>query len=144
MDLDPVPRGLKTCGSGGSKSEFNGSGSERPKKMWIRWIRIWIRIRIRIRSTGIKNVGYCRYCTDTDLGIFKKFRVSSSVADPHHACNFHANPDPDPACRFDANPDQDPNPACDFDADPDPTFHFDAYLDPSCQIEAQDLEKVLR
>jgi hypothetical protein len=28
----------------------NGSGSGRPKNMWIRWIRI--RIRIRIRNTG--------------------------------------------------------------------------------------------
>ncbi len=87
---------------------------------------------------------YCRYCTDTDIGISKKFRVFSSVSDPHHGCNFDANPDPDPACYFDVNPDQDPNPACDFNADPDPTFHFDAYLHPRCKIEAQDLEKVLR
>jgi hypothetical protein len=43
----------------------------------------------------------------------------SSVADPHH-----------------------------FDANPDPTFHFDAdpdpNADPSFQIKAQNLEKVLK
>jgi hypothetical protein len=48
------------------------------------------------------------------------------VADPHHF-------------------DTDPDPVCHFDADPDPTFHFDAdlYPDPSFQIKAQNLEKVL-
>ncbi len=44
----------------------------------------------------------------------------------------------------------DPDPACHFDAvqDPEPTFHFDANanpdLDPSFQIKAQNLEKVLK
>jgi hypothetical protein len=41
----------------------------------------------------------------------------------------------------------DSDPACDFDADPDPhpTSHFKACLvpDPSFQIKAQNLEKVL-
>jgi hypothetical protein len=66
-----------------------------------------------------------------------------SVADTHH---FDANPDP--ACHFDADPD----PTCYFD---DPTFHFDsdprmldsdpnADFDPSFQIKAQQLEKVLK
>jgi hypothetical protein len=49
----------------------------------------------------------------------------TSVADPHHV-------DADPACHFDADPD----PACNFHADPDP--------DPSFQIKAQNLEKVLK
>jgi len=51
--------------------------------------------------------------------------VLSSVADPHHF-----DPDPDPACHF----------------DPDPTFHFGAEPDPdpSFQIKAQNLEKVLK
>ncbi len=44
--------------------------------------------------------------------------------------------DPDPACHFDADP------------DPDPTLNFDAVTDsdpdPSFQIEAQNLEKVLK
>ncbi len=43
-----------------------------------------------------------------------------SVADPHHLA---------------AAPDPDPDPACHFDEDPD--------LDPSLQIKAQNLEKVL-
>ncbi len=72
-----------------------------------------------------------------------------SVADPHY---FHV--DPDPAWSFDADPD--PDPTCHFDADPDPTFHFDAdseptFLfdadpdpEPSFQINAQNLEKVLK
>jgi hypothetical protein len=46
----------------------------------------------------------------------------TSVAGPH---NFDADQDPDPACYFDA------------DADPD------ADQDPSFQIKAQNLEKVL-
>jgi hypothetical protein len=32
----------------------------------------------------------------------------------------------------------------DADADPDPTFHFDPDLDPSFQLKAQNLEKVLK
>jgi hypothetical protein len=42
--------------------------------------------------------------------------------------------------------DPDPDPACHFDADPDPTFQFDAdpNPDPSFQIKAQNLEKVLK
>jgi hypothetical protein len=32
----------------------NGSGSERPKNMWIRWIRI--RIRIRILNTPLNSI----------------------------------------------------------------------------------------
>jgi hypothetical protein len=110
LDLDPDPRDLKTCGSRGFGFD---SGS----------------------AALVGTYPYSRYCKDTDLGISKKFRASSSVADPPHACNFDANPDPDPchfdansdqdpACHFDANPDQDPNPACVVDADPDPTFHF--------------------
>jgi hypothetical protein len=66
-------------------------------------------------------------------------RVGYSVADPHHI-----DADPDPACHSDADPD----PACHFDAGPDPTFHFDADLDPdpdpSFQIKAENLEKVLK
>jgi hypothetical protein len=42
----------------------------------------------------------------------------------------------------------DPDPACHFDADPYPdlTFHFDADsdLDPSFQMQAKNLEKVLK
>jgi hypothetical protein len=35
---------------------IEGSGSGRPKNMWIRWIRIrWIRIRIWIRNTVLPN-----------------------------------------------------------------------------------------
>jgi hypothetical protein len=50
--------------------------------------------------------------------------------------------DPDPGCHFDVDPD----PAFHFDADPDLTFHFDADMDsdPSFQIKAQNLEKVLQ
>jgi hypothetical protein len=61
----------------------------------------------------------------------------ASFADPH---NFAA--DPDSACHFDADPD----PACHSDADQDPTFYFDADLDPdpSFQLKAQNLEKVLK
>ncbi len=99
-------------------------------------------MRIRIKYVRYR---YCRYCTDPDLGISKKIRVSSSVADPHR---LDADPDPDPACHFDGNPDPDPDPACHFDANPDQdpnsACHFDAYPDPSCQIQGQDLEKVLR
>jgi hypothetical protein len=44
------------CGSGGSGSipltDGSGSGSRRPKNMWIRWIRIQIRIR---------NTAFVRY-----------------------------------------------------------------------------------
>jgi hypothetical protein len=58
------------------------------------------------------------------------FYRSPSVADPPH---------------FDAYPN--PNPASLFDADPDSAFHFDADPDqdpdPSFQIKAQNLEKVL-
>jgi len=43
-----------------------------------------------------------------------------------------ADPVPDPACLFDPDPD----PACHFYADSDP--------DPSFQIKAQNLEKVLK
>jgi hypothetical protein len=65
-----------------------------------------------------------------------------SVADPHH---IDANPDP--ACYFDADPD----PTCHFDADPTFTLirirmldsDTDAVLDPSFQIKAQNLGKVL-
>jgi hypothetical protein len=43
--------------------------------------------------------------------------------------------------------DADPDPACHFDSDLDPTFHFDADpdpdMEPSFQIKAQNLEKVL-
>jgi hypothetical protein len=53
--------------------------------------------------------------------------------------------DPDPACHFDA--DADPDSSFHFDANPDPTFRFDAIPDPgpdpSLQIKAQNLEKVL-
>jgi hypothetical protein len=51
--------------------------------------------------------------------------VAISVADPLH---------------FDADP------ACQFDAGQDPTFHVDADPDPdpSFQIKAQNLEKVLK
>jgi hypothetical protein len=40
----------------------------------------------------------------------------------------------------------DPDPACHSDAGPDPTFHYDADLDPdpSFQMKAQNLEKVLK
>jgi hypothetical protein len=67
------------------------------------------------------------------------FMVLFSVVAPNH---FDA--DPDPACHFDPNPacHFDPNPACHFD--PDPTFHFDADPDPSFQVKAQNLEKVLK
>jgi hypothetical protein len=63
--------------------------------------------------------------------------ISSSVADQHHY-----DADPDPACPFDVDPD----PACHFDADPDPIFHFDADSDPdpSFQIKAENLEKLLK
>jgi hypothetical protein len=49
--------------------------------------------------------------------------------DSHH---IDADPDPNPACHFDAY------------SYPDHTFHLDAVLDPSLQIKAQDLEKVLK
>jgi hypothetical protein len=38
--------------------EGSGSGSEKPKNTWIRWILIRIRIRIRIRNTAYNLVGY--------------------------------------------------------------------------------------
>jgi hypothetical protein len=53
--------------------------------------------------------------------------ATCNVADSHHF-----DPDPDPACHFDADP------------GPDPTFHSDADPDPSFQINAQNLEKVLK
>jgi hypothetical protein len=42
--------------------------------------------------------------------------------------------------------DADPDPTCPSDADPDPAFHFDAdpEPDPSFQIKARNLEKVLK
>jgi hypothetical protein len=49
------------------------------------------------------------------------------------------NPDPLSLC---ADPDLNPDPACHFVADPDPTFQFNA--DPSFQIQAINLEKVLK
>ncbi len=65
------------------------------------------------------------------------FIILCSVAVSHH---FDA--DPDPACFFGADPDS----ACHFDAYsyPDPTFYLDADLDPSLQIQVQDLEKVFK
>jgi hypothetical protein len=56
-------------------------------------------------------------------------KLSDSVADPHQ-------------CQFDS----DPYPTFHFDADPDPTFHFDAdpYPDPSLQVKANILVKVLK
>ncbi len=84
---------------------------------------------------------------DVDTGTGNSwFQLQSnaiSVADPHH---FNGDPDadPDPACHFDA--DLDPNHACHFDADLTPTFNFDAdpIPVPSFQINAQNLEKVLK
>jgi hypothetical protein len=55
--------------------------------------------------------------------------VASSVADPLSLC---------------ADPDLDPDNACHFVADPAPTFHFNADPDPSFQIQAINLEKVLK
>jgi hypothetical protein len=54
--------------------------------------------------------------------------------DPDLACYF----DLDPACHFYPDPacHMDPNPACHFDAGPDP--------DPSFQINANNLEKVIK
>jgi hypothetical protein len=54
------------------------------------------------------------------------------VADPHR---FDA--DPDPAYHFDANPELYPNPTVRFVANPYP------HTDPSFQIKAQNLEKVI-
>ncbi len=50
--------------------------------------------------------------------------------------------DLDPVFHFDA----DPNPASHFDEDPDPTLHCiaDPDTDPSFQIKAHNLEKVLK
>jgi hypothetical protein len=63
-------------------------------------------------------------CWDPDPEFLKRY--------PHHV---DADPDPDPACHFDAG------------LDPDSTFHFDAHLDPdtdpSLQIKAQSLDKVI-
>ncbi len=70
--------------------------------------------------------------------------VRASVVDPHHFdldpdSTYHPDADPDPEIwfLFDA----------DVDADPDSTFHPDADPDPdpdpSFQIKAQTLEKVL-
>ncbi len=53
-----------------------------------------------------------------------------SVVDLDPTFHFHADPDPDPACHLD------PDPTLHFDADPDP--------DPRFQINAQNLEKVLK
>jgi hypothetical protein len=63
--------------------------------------------------------------------------VITSVADTHH---FDA--DPDPACHIDPDPD----PACLFDADPDSHLHRSDKQDPdpSFQIKAQNLVKVLK
>jgi hypothetical protein len=52
--------------------------------------------------------------------------VDTSVADPH----------PDPDCHLDA--DADPDTVCHFDAVPDPI------PDPSFQLKAQNLKKVLK
>jgi hypothetical protein len=57
------------------------------------------------------------------------FTILCGVADLHHVA---ADPDPDSACHFDTY------------SYPDPTFHLDADLDPSLQIKAQDLEKVIK
>jgi hypothetical protein len=53
--------------------------------------------------------------------------TTASVADPQY---FVADADLDPACHFDADPNA------------DPTFNFDA--GPSFQIQALNLEKVLK
>ncbi len=53
--------------------------------------------------------------------------ASQNLADP-----YHLDADPDPPRYFDADPD----PTCYFDADPGP--------DPSFQIKAQNIEKVLK
>ncbi len=42
----------------GSIPLISGSGSWRPKNMWIRWIQIRIRIRIRIRNTGFFDFAF--------------------------------------------------------------------------------------
>jgi hypothetical protein len=73
-------------------------------------------------------------------GIYIKCLIATiSVADPHH---FDADEDPYPDCHFYADAD----PACHFDAIADPGFYFDAVPDPdpSFQIKAQNLEKVLK
>jgi hypothetical protein len=61
--------------------------------------------------------------------VYRLKYLRSSVADPHH---LEADLDPDPACHFDADPDL------------DPTFPFDVIPEPSFQIKAQNLEKVLQ
>ena len=61
--------------------------------------------------------------------------------DPHH---FDADLDADPDLTY--HPVGDPDSGVLFDTDPDPAFHPDADLDPdpSFQIKAQILEKVLK
>jgi hypothetical protein len=61
--------------------------------------------------------------------------ITTSGADQHH---IDADPDWDSTFHFEANPD--PDPACHFDADPD----ADADPDPSFQIKAQTLDKMLK
>ncbi len=51
-------------------------------------------------------------------------RISITNADPYPACHFNVDPDPDPIFHIDADLDPDPN--------------------PSYQIKAQNLEKVLK
>ncbi len=67
-------------------------------------------------------------------------RIRITDMDP----TFNFDADPGPACHFDA--DQDTDSSFRFDADLDPTFRFDADpdLDPSFQMKAQNLEKMLK
>jgi hypothetical protein len=95
---------IEGSGSGvgsGSIPLTNGSGSGRPKNMWIRWIRIWMRIRIR-NTDLMKNVYFQegedkRVCklkplvpemSEEDVRKAVEPLVSSSVADPFCSPNI--------------------------------------------------------
>jgi hypothetical protein len=78
-----------------------------------------------IRSFSTTWFGCCWINRSITYGL-----IVGSVTDP--GPYFYFDMDPDPACHFDADLD----PAVFFDAVPDP--------DPSFQINAQNLEKVLK
>ncbi len=82
--------------------------------------------REQCESWKLPKLSDCGFCQSPD-------NVASNLADPYP---LDANPDAD------SGPDLDPDSACHFVADPDPTFHFNA--DPSFQIQAKNLEKVLK
>ncbi len=57
----------------GSIPLINGSGSGRPKNMWIRWIRIQIRIRIQNTASLLDSLGQEAGHSDTVAGYFNHF-----------------------------------------------------------------------